>query len=114
MMVVRGGGSAPGTAVAWRGVALRAITPVLIGSAGVSTLSIDGTTAPGQRVAQLGAHAGWQQSIPSWLIVDEDVPAIGQSAAGTAKAGPEASARDKASTIKAIRRRMWNHYGQQP
>lgn len=39
-------------------------------------------------------------------MLDEDDVAIGQSALGTAKAGPEASARDKASTIKANSRRM--------
>ena len=42
----------------------------------------------------------------SWLMPVEDDPAIAQSAAGTANAGPEAIARDKASTIRAMRRRI--------
>ena len=76
-----------------------------IGSGGVSALPIVGTTAAGLSVAQLGAQPCLQQSMSSWLMPDEDDP-IAQFTAGTANAGPEAKARDKASTIRAIRRRM--------
>ena len=106
LKVVRGGGSVPDRSVECSGSGVSATSCVLIGSAGIPARPIDGITAPGQSVAQLGAHAGLQQSISSWSKVDEDDAAIGQSAAGIAKAGPEASARDKASTIKTSRRCM--------
>jgi hypothetical protein len=57
-------------------------------------------------VAQFDAQSGLQQSISSWLMPGIDDAAIGQSPARTANAGPEASARDKARTIRANSRRM--------
>ena len=77
------------------------------GSAGAAARSLDGTTKAGQAVTQFAAQAGLQQSLLSWCIVDEDDDAvIGQSAADMANAGPEAKARERASHIKANRRRM--------
>lgn len=106
LKVVRGGGSVLDRSVEWSGAGLKASNGVPIGSAGASALSIDGTTAPGQSVAQLGAQLGVQQSISSWLMPDIDDAAIGQSAFGTANAGPDVNARDSASIIRANRRRM--------
>ena len=77
-----------------------------MGSAGFAAFPTEGATAAGHRVAQSCEQVGLQQPISSWLIPDEEDAAIGQSAAGTANAGPEAIARDKASTMMAIRRRM--------
>ncbi len=72
----------------------------------VPALSGNGITAPGHAVAQSGAHAAAQQSMSAWSAGICSLAAIGQSARGTANAGPEAIAKDKASTIRANRRRM--------
>ena len=105
-MMVRGGGSVVDRSIERSGAGVSAASSGASGSAGISALSIFGTIPAGQSVAQLGAQFGLQQSMSSWLMPDDDDPAMVQSIAGTANAGLEASAKDKASTIKAIRRRM--------
>lgn len=105
LKVVRGGGSTPDRSVERRGAGLRLTSRVPMESAGASALPIEGATAAGQSVAQLGAQAALQQSMSSWSMIDEDDFAIGQSGR-TAKAGPDVTARERASRIKARRRRM--------
>ena len=85
------------------GFSVTSIVP--IGSAEVSARPWFGTTAVGQSVAQLGAQSGLQHPMSSWLIPVEEDAAMGHSTLETAKAGPEARAKEMASTIKAIRRR---------
>lgn len=96
----------PERSVEWSGAGLRAACCIPMGSAGTAALPIDGMKAPGQSVAQPGAQSGLQQSILSWLMPDIEDVAIGQSDFGTANAGPDDSASDKAITIRASRRRM--------
>ena len=96
----------PDRSVECSGAGLNAASCVLIGSAGFPAFPIEGSTAAGHSVAQSCEQVGLQQPISSWLMPDDDEAAIGQFAAGTANAGPEASVRDKASTMRAIRRRI--------
>ncbi len=68
-------------------------------------MTIVGSTADGQTAAHSGAQLATQQSISSWLSATAE-PAIGQSGAGMANAGPEVNVRDSASQSKKNNRRM--------
>ena len=105
-MVVRGGGSAAPRLAEGGSTASVTANSGLAAFAGVVDVDKFGTIAPGQTAAQLGAQVGLQQSISSWLAMPDDEVAIGQSGDGTAKAGPDTVARERASHIKRSRRRI--------
>lgn len=73
--------------------------------AGVAGLSGKGITPLGHTVAHSGAQAAAQQSM-SWCPPCMSLAAIGQSARGTANAGPDETARASANRKKANKRRM--------
>ena len=105
-MKVRGGGSAaPGLAEGGPAASAR-VNSGLARLAGLADTDRFGTIAPGQTAAHSGAQVGLQQPISSWLAMPDGAVAIGQPGDGTAKAGPDAAAREKTSQIKKSRRRI--------
>ena len=106
LMMVRGGGSAaPRLAEAGPAASARANSG-LAALAGVVDIDRFGTIAPGQTAAHSGAQVGLQHSISLSLAMPDGAVAIGQSGDGTAKAGPDAAAREMASQIERSRRRI--------
>lgn len=106
LMVVRGGGSAAPRLAEGGSAASVSANSGLAALAGVADVDKFGTIAPGRTAAQSGAQVGRQQPISSWLAMPDGAVAIGQSDDGTAKTGPDAVARERASQIKRSRRRI--------
>lgn len=103
-MVVRGGGSVAARLAEGGSVASVSANSGLAALAGVVDVDNVGTIAPGQTAAQSGAQVGLQQPISSWLAMPNGAVAIGQSGDGTAKAGPDAVARERESQTRSNRR----------
>lgn len=106
LMMVRGGGSAAPRMAEAGPVASVGANSGFAALAGLVNTDIFGTIAPGQTAAHSGAQFTLQQPISSWLAMPDGAVSIGQSGDGTAKAGPDAAARERASQIKRSRRRI--------
>ena len=106
LMMVRGGGSAAPRMAEAGPVASARANSGFAALAGLVNTDIFGTIAPGQTAAHSGAQFTLQQPISWWLAMPDGAVSIGQSGDGTAKAGPDAAARERASQIKRSRRRI--------
>jgi hypothetical protein len=107
LKVVRGGGSAPLRSAETSEAARDAATCSAIGAAVVVAPTTGSISVAAQTAGQSAAQRSAQQSISSWPAAMCEELAIGHSGEGTANAGPDATARERASQIRAQRRHMF-------